>query len=151
MNQVNREGAFLEKILIKLGIDPTTNYMYLLALICLVMILDYLSGTISAYVNKKIVVKSRTGINGILKKIASLILLLFFIPLSYVVPGQIGIGLLYVLYMGYLLMELQSIFENYQKLGIQTKDFEDFIDSLKKLVYKKSSDKQENEEKHKNK
>lgn len=48
------------------------------------------------------------------------------------VPGGAGVGLVYVLYIGYLLMEIKSIFENYQKMGIGTELFEDFIQKIKK-------------------
>ncbi|MDN3136096.1 holin, partial [Enterococcus faecalis] len=35
------------------------------------------------------------------------------------------------LYVGYLMMEIKSIFENYQKMGVVTELFEDFIKNLK--------------------
>ncbi|EME7220926.1 phage holin family protein, partial [Enterococcus faecium] len=94
------------------------NHMYILAMICCAMIIDFLSGVFAAKVNPGIDFQTQIGINGILKKIAALILLIFFIPLSVLIPGKTGTGLLYVLYSGYLIMEIQSILENYRKLGI---------------------------------
>ena len=44
-------------------------------------------------------------------------------------PGNTGIGLLYIMYLGYLFMEVRSIIENYQKMGI---DIESFLSFLKK-------------------
>ncbi len=95
------------------------------------MTIDFISGTIAAKINPEIEFKSKIGINGILRKVASIVLLLFFIPLAPLVPGGAGVGLLYVLYVGYLMMEIKSIFENYQKMGVVTELFEDFIKNLK--------------------
>ncbi|WP_301359558.1 phage holin family protein [Enterococcus spodopteracolus] len=126
----------MEVILERLGINPQNSYMYILSLICLAMILDFLSGVCAAKINSQLSFKSKIGINGILKKISALFLLLFFIPLSLIVPGKVGVGLLYVLYLGYLIMELQSIFENYKKMNIDTSLFETFLQSLKELIEK---------------
>lgn len=103
--------------------------MYLLSLICLAMILDLFSGLVSAKIKKEI--SSKIGINGILRKVASIVLLLFFLPVSVVIPAHAGSVLLYVLYIAYLGLELRSIFENYQKMGIDTKLFIEFIEHLK--------------------
>ncbi|MBS7576783.1 MULTISPECIES: phage holin family protein, partial [unclassified Enterococcus] len=84
-----------------------------------------------AIINPSIEFKSKIGINGILRKISSIVLLLFFIPLSILIPNNLGTALLYTLYIGYLLMEIKSIFENYQKLGTPTEVFQKFIDVIK--------------------
>lgn len=112
-------------------IDADTKAIYVLAVICIAMIIDFLSGTFAAKINPDIKFKSKTGINGILRKIASMVLLMFFIPLAPLIPGGAGVGLIYVLYVGYLLMELKSILENYKKMGIGTELFEDFIKNIK--------------------
>jgi len=57
---------------------------------------------------------------------------IFFIPVSVLVPNNIGTALLYTLYVGYLIMELQSILENYKKMGGDDSVFQRFVDSLKK-------------------
>lgn len=106
--------------------------LFVLSLICVAMIIDFASGTIGAIVNPSIEFRSKVGINGILRKIASIVLLLFFIPLSVLIPNNLGTALLYTLYIGYLLMEFKSIIENYQKLGLKTELFEKFINYLKK-------------------
>lgn len=105
--------------------------LFVLMLICGAMVIDFLTGTIAAKVNPDIEFKSKVGINGILRKIVSVILLMFFIPLSVIVPGAAGTALLYTLYVGYLLMEIKSILENYQKLGGKTDLFQRFLDSFK--------------------
>lgn len=105
--------------------------LFILFLICAAMILDFLTGTVAAKVNPDIEFKSKVGINGILRKIVSVFLLIFFIPMSVIVPGGAGTALLYTLYIGYLMMELKSILENYQKLGGTTDLFQRFLDSFK--------------------
>ncbi|MDN2640080.1 phage holin family protein [Enterococcus avium] len=105
--------------------------LFVLMLICGAMVIDFLTGTIAAKINPDIEFKSKIGINGILRKIVSVFLLVFFIPLSVIVPGAAGTALLYTLYVGYLLMELKSILENYQKLGGTSDLFQRFLDSFK--------------------
>ena len=95
------------------------------------MILDFASGTLAAWVNPDIEFKSKMGINGIIRKIASIVLLVFFIPISVVVPGVVGVATLYTLYLGYLAMEMRSIFENYKKFGFETGPLQAVLDLLK--------------------
>lgn len=119
---------FLERYVI----DADTKAIYVLTLICFAMIIDFFSGTIAAKINPEIEFKSKIGINGILRKIASIVLLMFFIPLAPLIPGGAGVGLVYVLYLGYLVMEIKSILENYKKMGNDTSLFEKFLEYLKK-------------------
>jgi toxin secretion/phage lysis holin len=112
-------------------LDADHKAIYVLTLICIAMVIDFLSGTIAAKINPDIEFKSKVGINGILRKVSSIVLLLFFVPLAPLVPGGAGVGLVYVLYIGYLLMEIKSILENYKKMGIGTELFESFIDKLR--------------------
>lgn len=111
--------------------DQDGKAVYVLAMICVAMIIDFLSGTIAARINPDIEFKSKVGINGILRKVASMVLLIYFIPLAPLVPGGVGVGLVYVLYIGYLCMEIKSIFENYKKMGTDISLFEKFMDSFK--------------------
>lgn len=106
--------------------------MFILMLICVAMIIDFLTGTIAAKINPDIEFISKAGINGILRKIASVILLTFFIPVSVVIPNGVGTGLLYVLYFGYLMMEMKSILENYKKMGNDSSLFDDFLAAFNK-------------------
>lgn len=118
---------YLERFIV----DADHKAIYVLALICVAMVIDFLSGTFAAKINPDIDFQSKAGINGILRKVASIALLLFFIPLAPIIPGGAGVGLVYVLYIGYLLMELKSILENYKKMGVATDLFEDFINKIK--------------------
>lgn len=104
--------------------------LLLLSVICLAMIVDFFSGCLAGRLRREF--NSKTGINGILRKIASIMLLLFFLPVSLLIPENAGTALLYVMYLGYLIMEVQSILENYQKMGISLEIFEDFLKQLRK-------------------
>ena len=106
--------------------------LFLFSCIAGAMVIDFLLGTIAAKVNPDIKFASSKGINGILRKMGSIITLVFFIPLSILVPNDMGVPLLYSMYMGYLLFELTSIFENLEKLGIEITIFKKFAENLKK-------------------
>lgn len=106
--------------------------LFILTMIVTAMIIDFLTGTIAAKVNSNITFNSKAGINGILRKIVSVIVMVFFIPLSVLVPGSMGIVLVYTLYIGYLIMELKSITENLNKMGIDTEAIKSIIELLSK-------------------
>jgi toxin secretion/phage lysis holin len=109
-----------------------TKILFVLGLIAIAMIIDFLTGTVAAKINNNIVFESQKGINGILRKICSMIVMIFFIPVSILLPDGIGIGLVYVLYLGYLVMELKSILENLKKMGLDTSLFSKFVDEVEK-------------------
>lgn len=111
-------------------IEKEPRLLFVLALISGAMLLDLLTGLIAAKLTKQI--SSKVGINGILRKIASILLLLFFLPVSSLIPLQAGSVLLYAFYLSFLLMELHSIFENYEKIGIKTDLFRAFLKHLLK-------------------
>ena len=94
------------------------------------MILDFASGILAAWVNPDIEFKSKMGINGIIRKIASIVLLVFFIPVSALIPAEIGAATLYTLYLGYLGMEVRSVFENYKKFGFETGPLQTIVNQL---------------------
>lgn len=108
-----------------------SKVVYVLSMIAVAMILDFGSGLFCSIIKPEIDFKSKIGINGILRKVASMALLIFFIPLSVLIPGGTGHALLYVLYIGYLMMEIYSIIENYKKMGLNVSLFEAFLDKFK--------------------
>uniref|UniRef100_UPI00403F7422 phage holin family protein n=1 Tax=Candidatus Enterococcus willemsii TaxID=1857215 RepID=UPI00403F7422 len=108
--------------------------LYLLSLLAVAMGIDFFSGILLAKIRGEIT--SKIGINGILRKIASMILLVFFLPVAKLIPGNTGMILLYILYIGYLFLEMQSILENYQKSGIDTRLFEKILTLMKELFKK---------------
>lgn len=103
--------------------------VYLLTLISVTMIVDFLTGSWAAKIKKDF--KSEKGINGILRKLGSMLLMILFVPFSIVIPNGVGISLVYVLYLGYEVMELESIVENLNKMGVKVAIFKSFIDSTK--------------------
>lgn len=107
-----------------------SKILFILMIIAVAMIIDFITGTIAAYVNPEIEFKSKAGINGILRKIASMLLLIVFIPTSVLIPNNLGTGLVYTLYLGYLFMEIKSIVENVGKNGTDTSLFTDIIKKL---------------------
>lgn len=109
-----------------------TKILFVLGLISLAMIIDFLTGTVAAKINKDITFESQKGINGILRKICSIIVMVYFIPVSILLPEGIGVGLVYVLYVGYLVMEIKSILENLKKMGLDTNLFNTFLNEVEK-------------------
>ena len=107
-----------------------SKILFVLAIIAIAMIIDFITGTIAAYVNPDIQFKSKAGINGILRKIASMLLLIVFLPVSVLIPGNAGIALVYTLYFGYLIMEVKSIIENVGKNGTDTSLFTHLINKI---------------------
>ena len=106
--------------------------LYLLSMISLAMILDFSTGIIAAKINSNITFNSKAGINGILRKIGSILVMVFFIPISVLIPGDTGTILIYTLYIGYLVMELKSIVENLNKMGIDAEALKNIIELLSK-------------------
>ncbi|MED5864887.1 phage holin family protein [Streptococcus anginosus] len=114
--------------------------VFTLTLIMGAMVIDFLTGALAAKINPKIEFKSKEGINGILRKISSIALLAFCIPLSVLLPEGIGLGTLQVLYLGYLFFEMKSVLENFEKLGIDTALFKEFFEVLKKYLKEKGEE-----------
>ncbi|GCF95886.1 hypothetical protein NRIC_37770 [Enterococcus florum] len=102
------------------------RFLNILSLISLAMLLDLSTGLIAAKLTRSI--SSKKGINGILRKIVSLILLLFFVPVARLIPMNAGEALLYAFYLCFLVMEIHSILENCEKMGIKTDLFKSFLD-----------------------
>ena len=74
---------------------------------------------------------SQRGIDGILRKLASILVLVCCIPVSALVPAEAGLAALIVLYLGYLVMELASVVENLSKLGAPVSGLKRFIENVR--------------------
>lgn len=107
-----------------------SKVFFLLAILCVVMIVDFLLGSVAAWRNPNINFNSSEGINGIIRKIGSLVVMLIVIPLSVLVPGGTGIAALSVLYIGYIVMEFASILENLRKLGVDISPLQKFAEKV---------------------
>lgn len=109
---------------------PEGKVIYILAIICVLMIIDFITGSLAAWRNPAIAFRSQEGINGILRKLCSIIVLVACIPIAPLVPADAGVAALIVLYVGYLIMEFKSILENLGKLGVEITPLSEFIDMV---------------------
>lgn len=109
---------------------------YILGIIAVLEILDFATGTFAAIINPQIEYKSKVGINGILRKIIGLLLLMILIPMSILLPDQAGVAFLYTIYVGYMIMIFKSLIENYGKMKGDTSIFENVIGVFEKLIRK---------------
>ncbi|BCA85664.1 hypothetical protein EsVE80_11870 [Enterococcus saigonensis] len=107
-----------------------TGIFNVVAVLAIAMIFDFFSGMVAATQTKSI--SSRIGINGIIRKLASMLLLLFFVPVAFILPAKTGVAMLWVFYVGYLWLEIESILENYRKLGIDIAIFKKFLAEIRK-------------------
>lgn len=109
-----------------------TFIIFLLVLILIANIIDFLIGYLNAHFNKDINFSSSKAILGIVRKIGIYVLLVYFIPVVLILPDVVGIPALIVLFLGYLGAELKSIASH---LGIGNDEkfgniFNDFFTKL---------------------
>ena len=107
--------------------------LYILTLICIAMILDFLLGSFAAWRDPAVKFTSQRGIDGILRKLASILVLVCCIPVSALVPAEAGLAALIVLYLGYLALELASVVENLSKLGAPVSGLQKFIENISEI------------------
>ena len=107
--------------------------LYILTLICIAMILDFLLGSFAAWRDPAVKFTSQRGIDGILRKLASILVLVCCIPVSALVPAEAGLAALIVLYLGYLALELASVVENLSKLGAPVGPLMRFIENVSEI------------------
>lgn len=139
------EPSILYAELAALADTPEGKALYILAVICALMVLDYITGTAAAWYTGTLA--SGRGISGILRKLCSMMVLVACIPIAPLVPAEAGTAALIVLYAGYMLCEARSVLENLGKLGISISPLSDFLDALSPTNSKsdkneKDSDKQ---------
>ena len=108
--------------------------LYILTLICIAMILDFLLGSFAAWRDPAVKFTSGRGIDGILRKLASILVLVCCIPVSALVPAEAGLAALIVLYLGYLALELASVVENLSKLGAPVGNIRKFIENVSEIT-----------------
>lgn len=111
---------------------PEGKVIYILTIICVLMIIDFITGSIAAWRNPDIKFRSQEGINGILRKLCSIIVLVACIPIAPLVPADAGVAALIVLYIGYLIMEFKSILENLGKMGVEITPLTEFLNKVGK-------------------
>lgn len=110
--------------------------LYALTLIVSMEIIDFLTGTIAAISNPDIEYKSKIGINGLLRKILGVLLLMILIPMSVLLPEKSGFAFLYSIYLGYIVFTFQSLVENYRKLKGNVTLFQPILKAFQRLLEK---------------
>ena len=110
--------------------------LYALTLIVSMEIIDFLTGTIAAIANPDIEYKSKIGINGLLRKILGVLLLMILIPMSVLLPEKSGFAFLYSIYLGYIVFTFQSLVENYRKLKGNVTLFQPILKAFQRLLEK---------------
>ena len=138
---MNETAIFLFDYLHHMSESPEGKVIYILSILCLLMIVDFLTGTVAAWRNPEIKFRSQEGINGILRKLVSMIVLVACIPVSALVPVEMGVAALFVLYVGYMVMEFKSILENLSKLGVVTSSLENFVHRIEEELEHKDGGK----------
>lgn len=116
--------------------SDNTKLIYILALIMGANIIDFTVGWINAKFNPKVDFSSSKAIFGIARKLLLFILLVYSIPVALLMPEPLGISALYVLYLGYLLSEINSVL-NHFKLAEDDKSMDPFIEFFKNVFDKK--------------
>lgn len=93
------------------------GYDVLLQVVLVAMLLDYITGIIKAYQNKKL--SSKTGINGIIKKIVMLMIVSFCVSMNQIwqLIGT-GVNIRNLILLFYLGNESISLFENCEAIGV---------------------------------
>lgn len=110
--------------------------LYALGLIVILEIVDFASGTFAAIANPEIEYKSKIGINGLIRKILGVLLLMVLIPMSILLPEKTGFLFLYSIYLGYIAFTFQSLIENYRKLKGNVTLFQPFLKAFQRLIEK---------------
>lgn len=114
--------------------------LFLLGLILVLEILDFISGSVAAFINPNIDYTSKAGINGLLRKIVGILLLSALIPMSILLPEQAGIAFLYSVYVGYMILTFKSLVENYGKAKGDTSVFDNVTSAFERLINKGGKD-----------
>lgn len=112
--------------------------LYALSLIVILEIIDFISGTFGAIANPEIEYKSKIGINGLIRKVLGVLLLMVLIPMSVLLPEKTGFAFLYSIYLGYLIFTFQSLIENYRKLKGNVTIFQPIIKAFEHLYSDKN-------------
>lgn len=114
-------------------LDDGTKVLYILSLILIANVIDFIMGWLNAKFNVSVAFSSSKAIYGIARKMVMFILAVFFVPISLLVPPPIGIGALYVFLFGYLASEINSIL-SHLKLSDDDKSTDRFADFVNKVL-----------------
>lgn len=111
-------------------------FLFVLGLIVVLEIIDFATGTFAAIINPNIEYKSKVGIYGLIRKMLGILLLMVLIPMSILLPEGAGIAFLYTAYIGYMILTLKSLVENYEKAKGDATIFRNVVSAFEKLLRK---------------
>jgi len=112
--------------------DDNAKVIYILCLILIASTLDLMIGWVNAKFNPNVSFSSNKAIYGMARKLVMFMLLVFFVPVSMLMPPPIGDGALWVMLVTYLLSEITSIL-SHLKLAEDDKRNDLFIDFIGKI------------------
>lgn len=112
--------------------NENTKIIYILTLILIANMIDFTIGWVNAKFNPKVQFSSNVAIYGIARKMIMFILCVFFVPVSLLVPSGVGIVALWLLLIGYLVSEINSIL-THLRLADDAKDIDLFADFIKSI------------------
>lgn len=92
---------------------------YSLIVLISVILIDYITGLIKAYVNKEL--NSKIGFKGLLKKLAIFVIILLSFEIDKLILANGALKSMTVFY--YVSIECLSIFENFGKIGVPIPNF----------------------------
>lgn len=92
---------------------------YSLIVLVTVILIDYLTGLIKAYVNKEL--NSKIGLKGLLKKLAIFVIILLSFEIDKLIVANGALKSMTIFY--YVSIECLSIFENIGKMGVPIPNF----------------------------
>lgn len=110
---------------------------YSLIVLISVILIDYITGLIKAYVNKEL--NSKIGFKGLLKKLGIFVIILLSFEIDKLILANGALKSMTVFY--YVSIECLSIFENFGKIGIPIPNF------LKGKLQQLNQDEKEEEQK----
>lgn len=112
--------------------------IFMLGFIVCLMMLDLFTGILAGLISKERKFKSKTGINGLLRTIATLTSLMFILPLSVLIPGEnLGIWFVKSTYFAYIIFEWKSIIENLSDMKANVEPLKQLLKGVKGFVDEK--------------
>lgn len=99
---------YLETISVIMG-QAETMLIVLISIYLVAASVDYILGTVIVYLTRKESYNSKIAQLGIVRKLATLILMIIIVPIAMIMPIDIGTYSLIVLYVGIVVSEIYSI------------------------------------------
>lgn len=122
--------------------NDDTKVLYILGVLVLLMMVDFLLGFTNAKFNQMVTFKSGQALAGIVKKMMYIAVVVVFSLVSLLLPQPIGIGALYTFLFGMLYAELNSIL-SHLRVTEDGKDHSVFVDFIEQFKTRKGGNSDE--------